>query len=636
MAKTKWPFGGFFLKLLDEKEGTHRYEDYQKELAEKPVTEEAEKEHRESMQAVNAELERLDAEAEQRRRDEERQRRARELSEPPFDSDLFIQLSDCPQNEDVVPAEKVAALEQETTLVVAESKQYVSDLIGESYKHWENGRVILDCGTGRGKNEFIVRRLAGWLVDRTLNGGGKDSILYLCPLNSLHAEMIRRRLKAEIDDMGEEAAAELRLYEDVLKVQTYQYMEKCCRNNSGKLEEYLQGSKYIVADECHYFTDFATYNINTCLSMEELQRTEKDHVVIYMSATGGQIYEMLNAVSQTPSDRIYTLPQDYRHITQMYFYARENLVMMLKDLPTDEKAVVFVSSGEDLVRMKEQFGDAAGYYCSENNPKYGKQFDALENCIRDRKLQKRFVFTTKAIGMGIEIKDRTVKHIFIDQWKPTDIAQSMDRKRPLDAEDTCTVYFRDYDADWYMGGLKKYLSIIEEELKPVEAFLAGEEAFAEYRHSDTPDRIQKKLTDSKIMEWDASENTYRVNPLGVKQLRYEREMLDKMTRESYLKYFVDYAQTDLRRGVQRYRMEVLTDWIKMHLNQPMAKEDMYADIMLSKVFTEYRNRPMGQTVLNEKLKIYGVKIVSIRDKKRVKDGERNNSRDATFWKLVEI
>ena len=34
VAKTKWPFGGFFLKLLDEKEGTHRYEDYQKELAE--------------------------------------------------------------------------------------------------------------------------------------------------------------------------------------------------------------------------------------------------------------------------------------------------------------------------------------------------------------------------------------------------------------------------------------------------------------------------------------------------------------------------------------------------------------------------------------------------------------------------
>lgn len=546
VAKTKWPFGGFFLKLLDEKEGTHRYEDYQKELAEKPVTEEAEKEHRESMQAVNAELERLDAEAEQRRRDEERQRRARELSEPPFDSDLFIQLSDCPQNEDVVPAEKVAALEQETTLVVAESKQYVSDLIGESYKHWENGRVILDCGTGRGKNEFIVRRLAGWLVDRTLNGEGKDSILYLCPLNSLHA------------------------------------------------------------DECHYFTDFATYNINTCLSMEELQRTEKDHVVIYMSATGGQIYEMLNAVSQTPSDRIYTLPQDYRHITQMYFYARENLVMMLQDLPTDEKAVVFVSSGEDLVRMKEQFGDAAGYYCSENNPKYGKQFDALENCIRDRKLQKRFVFTTKAIGMGIEIKDRTVKHIFIDQWKPTDIAQSMGRKRPLDAEDTCTVYFRDYDADWYMGDLKKFQSVIEDDLKPVEAFLAGEEAFAEYRQSGTPDKINRSLEKCRVMEWDASQGAYRV-----KQLRYEESLLAEMIATSYKQAFVKYAVVDLKQDIRAYRMPVLMNWLKEHINQPMLKEDMYTGIMRTGVFMEYKGRAIGLNTLNEKLRSYGVQIISV-------------------------
>ena len=542
VAKTKWPFGGFFLKLLDEKEGTHRYEDYQKELAEKPVTEEAEKEHRESMQAVNVELERLDAEAEQRRRDEKRQRRARELSEPPFDSDLFIQLSDCPQNEDVVPAEKVAALEQETTLVVAESKQYVSDLIGESYKHWENGRVILDCGTGRGKNEFIVRRLAGWLVDRTLNGEGKDSILYLCPLNSLHAEMIRRRLKAEIDDMGEEAAAELRLYEDVLKVQTYQYMEKCCRNNSGKLEEYLQGSKYIVADE---------------------------------------------------------------------------------------KAVVFMSSGEDLVRMKEQFGDAAGYYCSENNPKYGKQFDALENCIRDRKLQKRFVFTTKAIGMGIEIKDRTVKHIFIDQWKPTDIAQSMGRKRPLDAEDTCTVYFRDYDADWYMGDLKKFQSVIEDDLKPVEAFLAGEEAFAEYRQSGTPDKINRSLEKCSVMEWDASQGTYRVNQLGVKQLRYEESLLAEMIATSYKQAFVKYAVVDLKQDIRAYRMPVLMNWLKEHINQPMFIEDMYTGIMRTGVFMEYKGRAIGVNTLNEKLRSYGVRIISVSIGK-------HKAGNSVRWKLIEI
>ena len=41
--ETRWPFGGFFLKIADEREGTHLYDDYQKELAEVPVTEDEKK-----------------------------------------------------------------------------------------------------------------------------------------------------------------------------------------------------------------------------------------------------------------------------------------------------------------------------------------------------------------------------------------------------------------------------------------------------------------------------------------------------------------------------------------------------------------------------------------------------------------
>lgn len=42
---------------------------------------------------------------------------------------------------------------------------------------------------------------------------------------------------------------------------------------------------------------------------------------------------------------------------------------------------------------------------------------------------------------------------------PLEIAQYLGRKRTLDADDTCTVYFRDYGLDWYWGtssGLKKF------------------------------------------------------------------------------------------------------------------------------------------------------------------------------------
>ena len=336
---------------------------------------------------------------------------------------------------EVVPAEAIVPLGRtgENTPAEKERWAYASELIGDAFQHWGNGRVLLDMGTGRGKNEFIIKKLVSWLVDEMLKNTTIGRVLCLCPLKTLHAEMLQRRMEAanaESDGEPTEIAMTYdALYEFMLEVQTYQYIEARYRNDPASPKKYLARFKYIVADECHYFTDFSSYGINTYLSLEVLQKAEADHVVIYMSATGKETYKLLEETSKTPEDRIYKLPQDYQHIKQKYFYSRENLVRMLKSLPEDEKAVIFVSSGEDLLKMREIFGDTAAYYCSENNPKYGKMFNKLTDCIKDRELQKRYLFTTKAFGIGTEIKDRTVKHLYIDQWKPTDIIQSTGRKQ---------------------------------------------------------------------------------------------------------------------------------------------------------------------------------------------------------------
>ena len=510
---------------------------------------------------------------------------------------------------------------------------YASDLIGDAFQHWGNGRVLLDMGTGRGKNEFIIKKLVSWRVDEMLKNTTIGRVLCLCPLNTLHAEMLQRRTEAAIaeadDEPTEIAMTYDAFYENMLEVRTYQNIETKYRNDPASLKKYLEDFKYIVADECHYFTDFSSYGMNTYLSLEVLQKAEADHVVIYMSATGEETYKLLEETAKTPEDRIYKLPQDYQHIKQKYFYSRENLVMMLKSLPEDEKAVIFVSSGEDLLKMKEIFGDTAAYYCSENNPKYGKMFNKLTDCIKDRELQKRYLFTTKAFGIGTEIKDRTVKHLYIDQWKPTDIIQSTGRKRPLDVDDTCTVYFRDYDADWYYGDLKKFKAIVIEELKPAVAYLAGAEAFEVFRNSGTPDSINNKIRKCKIMEFDDAKGEYRVNPLGVRQLKRELELLNEMLETSYKQVFAKYAPV-LAEETVPYCFDSVVDWINAHLNQPMLKEEMYESIMALHVFKEYKGRPMGQDILNRKLQIYGVKIVTVREFKR------NENRNRTFWKLIRI
>ena len=541
---------------------------------------------------------------------------------------------DAPEVE-VVPAEAIVPLEQIGGDASAEKERwaYASELIGDAFQHWENGRVLLDMGTGRGKNEFIIKKLVNWLVDEMLKNTTIGRVLCLCPLNTLYDEMIQRRTEAAIAEAeGEPAEIAMTsdaLYKSMLGVQTYQYIEARYRNDPASLKKYLAGFKYIVADECHYFTDFSSYGMNTYLSLEVLQKAEADHVVIYMSATGKETYKLLEETAKTPEDRIYKLPQDYQHIKQKYFYSRENLVMMLKSLPEDEKAVIFVSSGEDLLKMREIFDDTAAYYCSENNPKYGKMFNKLTECVKDRELQKRYLFTTKAFGIGTEIKDRTVKHLYIDQWKPTDIIQSTGRKRPLDVDDTCTVYFRDYDADWYYGDLKKFKAIVTEELKPAAAYLAGPEAFEVFRNSGTPDSINSKIRKCKIMEFDDAKGEYRVNPLGVRQLKRELELLNEMLETSYKQVFAKYAPV-LAEETVPYRFDSVVDWINAHLNQPMLKEDMYESIRALKVFKEYKGRPMGQDTLNRKLQIYGVKIISDKMQKSVEYYQK------TFWELTRI
>lgn len=98
--KTRMPFGGFFLKLLDEQNGTCEYEEYQRKCEEEPLTEEEQKEQAEQAKAVNKELERLNAESEQNK-------------------------------PEVVP-------KQQLELIPAETMRwsYASEMIGDEFQHW--------------------------------------------------------------------------------------------------------------------------------------------------------------------------------------------------------------------------------------------------------------------------------------------------------------------------------------------------------------------------------------------------------------------------------------------------------------------------------------------------------------------
>lgn len=179
----------------------------------------------------------------------------------------------------------------------------------------------------------------------------------LCPLTLLHEDLENRRREEYLTVFGDASEEEWDLYEEVLTVITYQKLEQLCKGDASdhrSLQKLLDRHRIIIADECHYWSEFSAFNINTHYSFDALLQAEKDHTVIYMSATGQDTWKLLEEKGgPTQPERIYRLPQNYEYVKAAYFYARHNLVTILKRLPVGEKAIVFVELGDDLAEMEK-------------------------------------------------------------------------------------------------------------------------------------------------------------------------------------------------------------------------------------------------------------------------------------------
>ena len=109
--KMKMPFDGFYLKLLDEQNGTHEYEEYLRNCKENPLTEEEQREWIESARAAIAELEQLNAEPEPTRQvaEPEAEAEGTSSSQTPEPAELRQEAENAPEVE-VVPAEAIVPL----------------------------------------------------------------------------------------------------------------------------------------------------------------------------------------------------------------------------------------------------------------------------------------------------------------------------------------------------------------------------------------------------------------------------------------------------------------------------------------------------------------------------------------------
>lgn len=471
--KTRWPFGGFFLKLSDEKNGPHEYEEYLRNCKENPLTEEEQREWTESARAVIAELEQLNAEPEPTRQAAE----AEGISGPQMPEPAKLQNGCCTgQEAEEAPEEEVTAAEEmsipqgegvlvlptETTVipeVASEPKRIrITELVKENFKNWRSGtRIIFDAGVNSGKTYFILNILLPWAYQKHWK------ILYLC-----NRVPLRNEIQREVERLGKTAEKvghwnhnlrqivyESRVenkYKDTIRVETYQWMEAFCKANPEGAMDYLKSFRYIVADEYHYLLTDATINKYIDFSYVTLNELTKYRPVIFMSATAHPFFHRWRyETNEVLPENYYHIPSDYSYVERAVFYWTDaEEIRIIRQEARRGKVLIFVDQiahMNKLVReLEDEFAGEIATACSPYRPE-AKDCDGLEEVLQDEKLCKRITIVTTVFYNGVNIKDPELTCIISRLWDPIVNAQILGRKRPVSKQDTCAVYFKGYSHD---------------------------------------------------------------------------------------------------------------------------------------------------------------------------------------------
>lgn len=518
---------------------------------------------------------------------------------------------------------------QDTTEVTESAHRWVADVIREDYKTWGKGKVAIEATTGTGKTSFVMGPLMDWALAETVRVKIPRQMLILCNRRALKADIMAKfeaRCKPQIfmNEFGEPDCLEY----DIVTIATYQHFEKRLKHTKDK-GRVLGSYKIIVLDECHYFFDDASFNENTAALYQAIKEQEEEGLVVWMTATPENMYSVWMRRGQLKPEHYYKLVRKAEHITRAWIYYKDTELIDIIDgaAARGEKVLVMVTKRDKLDSMRALYGDKAAYYCSANNLK--GPMDELEDCVRDGKLQKPILFATEALYNGVDIKDETLKHIVIESWVPLKIMQMQGRKRPISADDTCTVYYRGLGAKQIEGLWRA----AERKREPVEAYLQKQKGNpAEWDVLVNQDDSKERIKNCPAIEYNPKTGEYDINPMLTEHMRQRAHVLKQMKEKGYKQ-----AMDELVWGriltvkPEHYMIEGQKEYINEHIGVRMQKEEL-REALLDIGLCKRTTRPPGMTALNKALVRYGVKIQS--EQKRVREGK--GGKTLTYWYLENV
>lgn len=252
---------------------------------------------------------------------------------------------------------------KEDSTKTKKNQTYVAEIIGEEYKEWNDGNIILvTAPTGSGKSYFILHTFLKQIIEK----GGK--LLYL-----VNRKILKKQLEEELREVRTEILCEtgkrVNCLQDYIDIDTYQNLENGLRNIDQAMDilSYLANFTYVVCDECHYFYADSNFNTSTELSFFTIFYYLNYKLKIFISATPEEIEKRINALIEDekqaicyrclmsveeikfPSDKRikkYNIQSDYSYINFFAFENMENLSDEIKFKLKIEKDkwMIFVDS----------------------------------------------------------------------------------------------------------------------------------------------------------------------------------------------------------------------------------------------------------------------------------------------------
>lgn len=321
------------------------------------------------------------------------------------------------------------------TIKLDKSKFLSEQIQIEQVEQWDNGKVVLDCATGMGKTTLINEVVA------KVAGNKNACVLFLSSRTALTEQQKQNLTRLGVTNVD---------------VKTYQWLENLLeKEGDEKVNEDTKLYAFIVCDECHYFTNDATFNDRTPVSYNWI---EKQPTVIYMSATGDVVFKYMKHKESV--DWYYYTDMDYSKVSTITFcHSDEHMIECIEKIyDSGEKAIIFMDKllkdgglgtrvHTPMMNWFLDHREDCHFMCSRYREEY-EEINECDTAIKDGKFEKQFLFCTQALDVGVDIKDTKCKHAIVEMFDVDSVLQCLGRIRD---KENAHYYIRVYDKQTLVG-----------------------------------------------------------------------------------------------------------------------------------------------------------------------------------------